>query len=55
MTASREREDRLLDRFAERLAELDDPIRAGRALGLGPARASAVMLALRRRMGDQAR
>jgi hypothetical protein len=46
--------DETLDAFADALAETDDPVRAGQSLGLGPARAAAAMLALRRRMGDQA-
>ena len=48
-------EKALLARFAERLAEVDDPVKAGRSLGLGPVPSLALMLALRRRMGDQAR
>ena len=48
-------EAQLLARFADRLAELDDPVRAGRALGLGPVKSGAMLRALRRRMGDQAR
>jgi hypothetical protein len=50
-----DREEALLARFAARVAECDNPVRAGRALALGPTRSHAVMLALRRRMGDQAR
>ena len=50
-----DREEALLARFAAKVADVDDPVRAGRALGLGPMRSHAVMLALRRAMGDQAR